>query len=75
MASSLYIYIYNWKYEERSVNTNPTVSPTQSQKGLTTFCVAVHRNGGIDKTAYDFYRYIIYECAGKKLYIFTGHVS
>jgi len=30
MASSFYIYLYNPKYQERSVNTNPAVTPTQS---------------------------------------------
>jgi hypothetical protein len=35
--------------QEESVDANPAVTPTKSQKWFTTFCVAVHRNGGMDE--------------------------
>jgi len=45
------------------------------ERGSRHFVLLCTEMAALIKKAYDVYKYVIYECPGKKLYIFTEHVS
>jgi len=62
-------------YQERSVIQIQQSPPRSHKSGSRHFVLLCTEMAALVKTAYDGYRYIFNECAGKKLQLKTDHVT
>jgi len=68
------LYMYFRNYQELPVNTNPAVNPRSHKSGSGQFVLLWTEMAELMKRAYESYRYIFIECAGKKPHLDIGYV-